>query len=804
MWLRKDTKELDELRFYTMNFPRQSPSSTWVRHNQKMAMKCSTGKVILVLLSVIVVVQFGLQLRISYLEGGFARGVIHAEGDSNVRFRLEKIPDLIGKFKRQVDEPYVIARPPPKPREPPPETIVLPFIPHVPACNITVKEALSALSRAKTEDCKDQLRRVSCAHQLQQLYWTNFTRTCPVHDNPAISANMSLPKLHPDIPRVRILFMITVHGRAVRQVYRVLKAIYHVNHYYYIHVDARSHYMLAEMNKLAAKFDNVRVTPWRLATIWGGASLLQMLLRAMEDADAMTDWNWDYFINLSESDFPFKNFTYIVDYMTAWRKHNFLRAHGKTSPRFIHKQGLDQTFFECEHHMWRIGPRKLPEGIHIDGGSDWIMLNRDYVHYLVASTDAVALGLKHMFSYTLLPAESFFHTLLRNSPMCQTMVKNNLRLANWKRSLGCRCQYKAIVDWCGCSPNDFLSEDFKKIQGLQDKLFGRKFEAVVNQDIINKLDFWLFGAYPAGTPALDAYWENMYNSEDFGESYSDVQMTLYRSVARLLRAKLSGCIAANDQANIQDVHLYRENDVFKAIIVKIRYGNSEDSPVFEAFVVPAVKATKSVDNPAVPRFKSISVGTKFDKKEYVYRNYAGIIGVQSQVVFVVRYTTGQSLKLKVVFTSPSGKKQKVQHIDTNKDWSIADLPVDFQLSEEPGLWRADVEVLKPTAASLGSVHFVLFPRELEGNKEIVDAAGVQRAGLGPYVVLKDDMDVQQQLQDYVDSVTRQAWTISSHCAVSGSSRLCPSVSSCSKTSWSTLSPDPKSDLPDIKANGRIR
>ena len=64
--------------------------------------------------------------------------------------------------------------------------------------------------------------------------------------------------------------------------------------------------MHQELQDLLDRFDNVRLTPWRLATIWGGASLQQMLIRAMEDADTMTDWNWDFFVNLSESDFPFR------------------------------------------------------------------------------------------------------------------------------------------------------------------------------------------------------------------------------------------------------------------------------------------------------------------------------------------------------------------------------------------------------------------------------------------------------------------------------------------------------------------
>lgn len=56
--------------------------------------------------------------------------------------------------------------------------------------------------------------------------------------------------------------------------------------------------------------------------------------------------------------------------------------------------------------------------------------------------------------------------MLENSPHCDTMVDNNLRITNWNRKLGCKCQYKHIVDWCGCSPNDFKPQDFLRLQVL--------------------------------------------------------------------------------------------------------------------------------------------------------------------------------------------------------------------------------------------------------------------------------------------------------------------------------------------------
>ena len=60
--------------------------------------------------------------------------------------------------------------------------------------------------------------------------------------------------------------------------------------------------------------------------------------------------------------------------------------------------------------------------------------------------------------------QSFFHTVLRNSIFCDTYINNNLRVTNWKRHLGCKCQYKHVVDWCGCSPNVFTMDDWSRIQ----------------------------------------------------------------------------------------------------------------------------------------------------------------------------------------------------------------------------------------------------------------------------------------------------------------------------------------------------
>lgn len=56
---------------------------------------------------------------------------------------------------------------------------------------------------------------------------------------------------------------------------------------------------------------------------------------------------------------------------------------------------------------------------------------------------------------------------------------------------------------------------------------------MVNQEIIGQLDHYLYGSYPAGTPGLRSYWENVYDEPDGVHSLSDVTLTLYHSFARL-------------------------------------------------------------------------------------------------------------------------------------------------------------------------------------------------------------------------------------------------------------------------------
>ena len=78
-------------------------------------------------------------------------------------------------------------------------------------------------------------------------------------------------------------------------------------------------------------------------------------------------------------------------------------------------QGLNNLFYNCEDHMFLIGRRNLPFGLHWVLGSDWVVLHRDFVHYLATSDDGLVRGLRHFYFYSVIATESFFPTALINS-----------------------------------------------------------------------------------------------------------------------------------------------------------------------------------------------------------------------------------------------------------------------------------------------------------------------------------------------------------------------------------------------------
>ncbi|EDQ84442.1 uncharacterized protein MONBRDRAFT_30261 [Monosiga brevicollis MX1] len=385
----------------------------------------------------------------------------------------------------------------PQPLQPP--EILLWYRRHV----LTMSISVTLRQRAPTERCKKLIHQTTC-----------LQTGCSILNNSVADAQSDASFSQPLLtrhggkdaalmPPLRILFMLVVHGRDYRQLQHVLRAIYHPNHYYLIHVEARANHLYHQLKADLARsrLVNVFLTQFRLPTIWGASNLYEVYLRGMAQ---LAHLSWDYFINLSGADLPLWPIDDIVQFLSPASALgiSFLKSHGKNHDRFIAKQGLDRTFVLCDNHMYRLEKRKLPSDLAMEGGSDWFMLHREFSDFVLADPPVVQAA-RRFYDFSLLSAESFFHVVAASADgFCHRTLSNNYRVANWHRERGCQCQvqlrlcdtvnlatYKAIVDWCGCSPMVYRREDLAMLQRRRHRpvMFGRKFDSTISHTIVEEV-----------------------------------------------------------------------------------------------------------------------------------------------------------------------------------------------------------------------------------------------------------------------------------------------------------------------------
>lgn len=250
------------------------------------------------------------------------------------------------------------------------------------SCALSQPDALSAVSRAHTDACRTKIRSTACSDEQRTLY-------PELRPNPLPSCRGTLPRdtkamVARGLPKgadrsaapLRIAYLIACHGRSFRQVKRLIRLIYDPRHFIMIHVDSRSAYMHRRLTALVSELGpNVWLTSWRMATIWGGLNLYQMYLRAIRE---LLVYPWDYFINLSGADLPIAPLGKLAAFLKEYRPFgaNFLTSHSNERS-FVQKQGLNKTWVLCDNHMWRTGPRAFPpQGVRVEGGSDWSVPRR--------------------------------------------------------------------------------------------------------------------------------------------------------------------------------------------------------------------------------------------------------------------------------------------------------------------------------------------------------------------------------------------------------------------------------------------
>jgi len=113
--------------------------------------------------------------------------------------------------------------------------------------------------------------------------------------------------------------------------------------------------------------------------------------------------------------------------------------------------------------------------------------------------------------------------------------------------------------------------------------FGRKFEAVVNQGIINQLETWLYPErFEKHYPTMDSFWLSLYHHHDLSPRPDDGLVTLGHSLSRTSASRFKSrfipevdfhrstehTASLHIDTNLIEVSVYKQSDNFEGLLVR--------------------------------------------------------------------------------------------------------------------------------------------------------------------------------------------------------------------------------------------
>lgn len=249
---------------------------------------------------------------------------------------------------------------------------------------------------------------------------------------------------------MRIAFLVIAHNNPAHLA-RLLSALQHDDVDIYIHIDRKSDYLY----RVLEKFPRVRATTRRYSIFWGQFSMVRATLELMRTA-LQSEKKYEYLALASGVDFPLCDMSYLLDYLTAHQGAQFMNCERiSAKPDFRHRfevvnfnvpntrnillgKLLRKLMGVCGGYLMRAGYRrdfsKVLGDLEPSQGTQWWALTNDACKYILSFVSENPQFCR-FFKNTLIPDESFFHTILGNSHFSNVIVPS-LTYVDWSRPEG--------------------------------------------------------------------------------------------------------------------------------------------------------------------------------------------------------------------------------------------------------------------------------------------------------------------------------------------------------------------------------
>ncbi len=273
---------------------------------------------------------------------------------------------------------------------------------------------------------------------------------------------------------MRIAYVILAH-QLPEQLVRLVRRLNTPNALFLIHVNRRSDDAVYRAARAGlAELDSV-VFLRRHKLYWGGFGHVRATIEGLDELHRRSA-QFDYVALLTGQDYPIKPVSVIERTLAESSGRSFM-AYDRLPGGW--EDGMKRI---TDWHSRRIGVprgwhlqlpirRRFPLGLVPYGGSSYWWLSREAVDY-VRRFVVEQPGFYRFFKHVDVPDEIFFHTVLMNSPLRDSVVNDELRHVDWTRDP---------------LPAIFAAGDLETLR-RSPKLLARKFDSTFDAEILDLID----------------------------------------------------------------------------------------------------------------------------------------------------------------------------------------------------------------------------------------------------------------------------------------------------------------------------
>jgi hypothetical protein len=294
----------------------------------------------------------------------------------------------------------------------------------------------------------------------------------------------------------KIAYSLLVHKNP-KQVKRLISNIYSPSDFFHVNIFGKNSTEETWNNELSNFSGSNFLITHKYGKSWGTFQLVEIMLDSMKK---FKSFDYDYFINLSGQCYPLKSVDSIKSYLKnkSYAYMEQFKIPTDAPKGWGRRGGLDRLEYSYYKNPFLILfegvvnkisrsskydarrlikiPRinkQLPYNLEPYGGSMWFCFAKKHVDFILEYLKDKSV-LLDFFKHTRIPDELFFHTVIMNSPLKDTVVNDNLRYIDWAKK--------------GVSLPASLTIEDKDNLLVSSKLFARKFDTELDEQILDIID----------------------------------------------------------------------------------------------------------------------------------------------------------------------------------------------------------------------------------------------------------------------------------------------------------------------------